>query len=342
MGRTLLWRALAVTTLGMSIIGCGADDTTPDGADRIRVQLDWIPNTNHAGLYVAMDAGLYADAGLDVELLPYASSAAEPIVAAGRAEVGVSFQDAVTFAVAAGTEVRSIYAVLQRTPEVIGVRADSAIERPRDLDGRRYAGFGLPSEAPRIASMIRADGGTGEFETVIGDVDAYTLVEQGEADFTIPFATWQVVQAELAGTPYRTFRFDDYGIPDWYGLVLIAGREALEDPERRDALARFVDATARGYERAAADPEATAQVLRDATAGTEGMDETELVTRSLTTLAADGYFLDADGRAGRQRAEQWDAYSRFLVDNGLLVDADGTPVSTVPSSDELFVDLLDP
>jgi ABC-type nitrate/sulfonate/bicarbonate transport system substrate-binding protein len=330
--------------MAVTAVACG--DETGSGTDagsdpdRVRVQLDWIPNTNHAGLYVAIAEGIYADAGLRVELLPYASSAAEPVVAAGRADVGISFQDAVTFAVAGGTEVRSIFAVLQRTPEVIGVRSDSGIERPRDLDGRRYAGFGLPSEEPRIASMIRADGGTGDFETVIGDIDAYTLVEQGEADFTIPFATWQVLQAELSGAPYRTFRFDEYGIPDWYGLVLIAGVDALDDPERRAVLERFVAATAEGYERVAADSEGAANVLREATGDTEGLDDVELVTRSLETLANDGYFLAADGHAGTQEAERWDAYSAFLVDNGLLVDSDGAPISAAPPAGALFENLL--
>jgi ABC-type nitrate/sulfonate/bicarbonate transport system substrate-binding protein len=343
-GRRRAVLALMVAAVGLAA-GCGAGDDPASAApmDVVRVQLDWIPNTNHAGLYTAIADGTYAAAGLEVELLPYASVAAEPVVASGRAEVGVSFQDAVTFAVAGGVPVRSIFAVLQTTPEVIGVdgaRAD--ITRPKDLDGLRYAGFGLPSEQPRIATMIRNDGGSGEFETVTGDLDAYSLVASGQADFTIPFATWQVIQADLAGTPYRTFRFTDYGIPDWYGLVLVAASDALDDPEQREVLERFVAATADGYQAAAADRARAAEVLRDAAAGTEGLDDVDLVERSLQVLADDGYFLDADGRAGRQTSERWDAYTAFLVDNGLLVDDDGGVVGEPIPADDLMVDLLTP
>ena len=70
----------------------------------VRVALDWTPNTDHTGFYVASAKGWYADAGIHVQLLPYNQTAPETLVAAGQAECGVSFQDSLTFAVAAGAQ----------------------------------------------------------------------------------------------------------------------------------------------------------------------------------------------------------------------------------------------
>ena len=116
----------------------------------VRLALDWTPNTNHTGFFVAAANGWYEDAGVDLQILPYASTTPEALIAAGQAECGISFQDALTFAAAAGAPVVSVMAILQHTAQEIAVLASSDITRPRDLDGRTYAGFGYPNEEPTL------------------------------------------------------------------------------------------------------------------------------------------------------------------------------------------------
>jgi ABC-type nitrate/sulfonate/bicarbonate transport system substrate-binding protein len=101
----------------------------------VRLALDWTPNTDHTGFFVARHRGGYAAAGINLQILPYATSAPETLLAAHQAECGISFQDSLTFAVAAGADIVSVAAILQRTASAIGVLADSPITRPRDLDG---------------------------------------------------------------------------------------------------------------------------------------------------------------------------------------------------------------
>ncbi len=63
----------------------------------VTLALDWTPNTNHTGIYVAMQKGYYQQNGIDLTLAPYSSSVyPEQLVATGKAEFGISFPESVT------------------------------------------------------------------------------------------------------------------------------------------------------------------------------------------------------------------------------------------------------
>src|SRR5207245_10059416 len=93
----------------------------------VRFALDWTPNTDHTGFYVAQSMGWYRDAGIDLKVLPYGSTAPETVLAAGQADCGISFQDSLTFAVAAGAPIKSVMAIMQHEASAIAVLADSSI-----------------------------------------------------------------------------------------------------------------------------------------------------------------------------------------------------------------------
>ena len=225
----------------------------------VRLALDWTPNTNHTGFYVAAANGWYGQAGVDFRVLPYGTTAPEALVGAGQAECGISFQDSLTFAVAAGAPIVSVMAILQHTAQVIAVLDTSTIARPRDLDGRTYAGFGYPNEEPTLKAVIKADGGKGTFKTVTLDTAAYDALYAKRADFVIMFTAWEGVEAKERGIGIRTFAFDDYGFPDFYQVVLACNRDWLA---AKPELARaFLAATVRGFQLAATDPDAAAALL---------------------------------------------------------------------------------
>ena len=141
-------------------------------------------------------------------------------MAAGQAECGISFQDALTFAAAGGAPITSVMAILQHTAQEIAVLDSSTIARPRELDGKTYAGFGYPNEEPTLKSVIKDDGGAGTFKTVTLDTAAYEALYAERADFVITFAAWEGIEAEQRGIKLRTFQFGDYGFPDFYQVVL--------------------------------------------------------------------------------------------------------------------------
>jgi ABC-type nitrate/sulfonate/bicarbonate transport system substrate-binding protein len=299
----------------------------------VRLALDWTPNTNHTGFFVAVANDWYAAAGVDLRILPYGTSTPEALMTAGQAECGISFQDSLTFAAASGAPIESVMAILQHTAQEIAVLDSSSIMRPRDLDGRVYAGFGYPNEEPTLRSVIRADGGTGTFTTVTLDTAAYEALYAKRADFVIDFAAWEGIEAGQRGIKLRTFRFGDYGFPDFYQVVLACDSRWLAT--HPDLARAFVAATVRGFEVAADDPDGAAAILVSQNPGVfDGAPA--LPAASQEFLAAGGYLRDASGGVGRQTLAQWQGYSGFLFDQGLLAGPDGGPLTTAPDYAALF------
>ena len=335
--------ALAVLTF---TVACGGSDDDGDSGDEpsaqspqtVRLQLDWTPNTNHIGIYVAEANGWYEEAGIDLEILPYGDTNPDTIVANGQADVAVSFPANVIFSRAAGLELTSIAAVLQRNPTELTVLAESDIQRPRDLDGKTYAGFGLPYEEPQIQDVIVADGGVGDFEVATLDTFAYEALYNGRADFTEMFMTWEGIQADLRGIEIRSFNYADYGVPDFPGVILVARTDTVTEGSPR--LSKFLEITRRGYEFAAENPEEASQVFLDHLP--DAFPEPELVRRSTQELAS--YFV-VDGRPwGQQSADDWNAYIEYNIEQDIVVDGNDNVIESPDdlSGGELFSNALLP
>ncbi|MFD4181807.1 ABC transporter substrate-binding protein [Rhodococcus sp. NPDC058514] len=326
--RVLAGVVAAVSALSV-LTACGADT----GSDEtIRFALDWTPNTNHSGLFVAQQQGYFAEAGLDVEVLPYNNTAVDTLIDAGNAEFGISTHDASTFSRSSGAHTVSVLAPLQHWATGIGVRADRAdIVSPKDLDGKTYAGFGDPGENETLRQVIRNDGGTGDFNSVTLGTSAYEAVYSGKADFTVSYFAWEGIEAEHAGTPMKYFRYTDFGFPDAYAIVIDGNEDWLEaHPEQARA---FVQALQRGYQFAADNPDQAAKLLIEANPG--AFNDESLVLESQKMLAAQ-YMRDAAGKVGTQTLQQWAGNSGFLYQHGLLAGPDGNPLTSEPDWSTYF------
>ncbi|WP_224386623.1 ABC transporter substrate-binding protein [Pseudonocardia sp. ICBG1293] len=325
-------RPLAVVlVLALALSGCAAGGGSGGGGP-IRVALDWTPNTNHIGLFAAQQAGYFRDAGLDVEFLPYNQTSPDTLVDSGAADFGVGFQDSFTFSKAAGADITSVMAILQHWATEIAVRADRTdIRRPRDLDGKVYAGFGGPGENQKMQAVIRADGGRGDFRTEVLSTAAYEALYAGQADFTEPFVNVEGIEAQLRGEPIRTFRYTDYGFPDAYNVLLLGNSTWLRD--NPDTARAFVQAVQKGYALAARDPATGVRMLEEANPGAFTSDE--LLDRGARMLS-ERFLRDAQGRVGFQTPQQWAGFSGFLYDTGTVAGPDGAPVRDAPDFSTWF------
>lgn len=300
---------------------------------KVTVALDWTPNTNHTGLYVARDKGFYAEAGLDVEILPYGDTSSGTLVSNGIADFGVTGAIGFFTQRTAGADLKAVYAVVQtETGRLVFDATRGDIQSPKDLDGLTYGGFGSNWEKALIATLIRNDGGKGEFETVTLGTAAYEALANGAVDFTLEVYTWEGVKAELEGRGQRAFRYADYGVPDQH-TTFVASSEAYlsANPE---AAASFVQATRRGYEYAVEHPDEAAEIL--IAANSDVLTDPALIRASLKALIDGNYLRSADGVIGTIDPAKIEAMGEFLFTSGILRDADGNPVTDRPDFSTYF------
>lgn len=289
----------------------------------VRFALDWTPNTNHTGLYVALQKGWYAEVGIDLQILPY-SSANTPstLVATGQADFGISFEEEVVQARADKLPIKSVAAVLQNNTSALVTLKGSGLDRPSQLEGKRYAGFGSPYEEPVITAMLKKDGATtGKFSNITTNLFAYQALAAKQADFAWIYLGWEGVQARLDGVGLNTFLLKDFGVPDYYTPVIIGNEGFLK--EHGDVARRFMSATARGYEYGVSNPIEAADLLVQG-APKESFEDAALPRESQAYLAS--YFKGNQEKWGVQTLEYWTNFPRFIATTGLLKTGDGKVV----------------
>lgn len=307
------FRRYAAATAAMLAVAT----TTVRAEEVVSVTLDWTPNTNFVGMYVAESLGLYADAGLDVQIAPFAFGQPHGDVAA----FGVL--DFYT-AKAKGLDHVGVFAVVQTETGRVAYAGD--VTRPRDLSGRNYGGFGTTWEKAILDTIIATDGGEPTYNSVTLNSSVYEALRAGEIDFTLEVATWQGVENELAGHEIKSFRYADYGVPDQHTIMLAASAQFLE--ERPQSAKAFLEATLKGYEYAVENPEKAAQILIDA--APELAEQKELVNASMQLMVRGHYIAREDGTVGLFKDAAMLELGDFLYDAGALVGSDGAPLSEKP------------
>ena len=293
----------------------------------VTIALDWTPNTNHIGLYVAQAKGFYAEAGLDVEILPYSDTSAGTLVANHVADFGILGSLGLFTQRTAGADLVATYALMQTETGRLVFNADRAdIQSPKDLDGLTYGGFGSAWENALITTIIRHDGGAGTFETVTLGTSAYEALANGAVDFTLEVYTWEGVKAELEGKAQRAFRYADFGVPDQH-TNFIGSSQAYLDANPETATA-FIAASKRGYAYAVANPDEAADIL--VAANSDVLTDRALIRASLQALIDGHYLQSADGVIGTIDPAKMEAIADYLFTAGILRDGNGNPVATRP------------
>lgn len=293
----------------------------------VTMALDWTPNTNHIGLYVAEAKGFYEEAGLDVQILPYSDTSAATLVANRVADFGVIGSIGLFIQGAAGADLVATYALVQtETGRLVfnGDRQD--IQSPRDLDGKTYAGFGGAWEDVLLGTMIRNDGGKGEYETVTLGTSAYEALYNGAVDFTLEVYTWEGVKAERDGRAQRAFRYADFGVPDQHtNFIGTSGAYLAEYPDTAKA---FITATQKGYAYAVENADEAADIL--VAANPDAALDRDFVRASLQALI-DGHYLKGEGgEVGTIDAAKMEAVGDFIFRSGILKDSEGKPLNEAP------------
>lgn len=306
-----------VMILTMAACGSAANRDNDTELKKVTFVLDWTPNTNHTGLYVAIAKGYFAEAGLDVEVVQPPADGAEVLVGSGKAQFGVSFQDSMAPGLT-GDEplpITAVAAVIQHNTSGIVSRKGEGMDTPKGLEGHKYATWDLPVEKATIRQVMEADGGDfNRVELIPSTVTDEVSALQSEAvDAIWIFYAWAGIACEVAGLETDYFAFADIDpIFDFYTPVIIANNQLLQDdPETAKA---FLAALSKGYEYAIENPRDAADILMEA--APELKDSSDLVYASQEYLAGE-YAADAE-RWGQFDPERWAAFYAWLNDMALL------------------------
>ncbi|HEY1389686.1 MAG TPA: ABC transporter substrate-binding protein [Ktedonobacterales bacterium] len=331
-------RMLALLLLGALplLAGCIGQSTVSsyDGpVAKVSLALDWTPNTNHTGIYVAMQKGYYRQNGIDLTLTPYSSSVyPEQLVGAGKAEFGISFPESVTTFRAQNVPIVSVGAIIEHNTSALITLKSSGLDSVAKLAGKRYAGFGGAYEQPVISQMLSCAGApSADFQNVTTQLDPIAALKSGQFDFAWVYMGWEGIEAQQQGVALNVFPLTDYCIPDYSSPVVITNQQFIQ--QHPDVIKRFMKATAEGYEYAIQHPDDAAKLLIDA-APKGSFDDTQLVLKSQAYLSP----LYAPGEKcwGTQSLAAWTNYPRFMFNHHAIQDANGNPITTQPDYGAAF------
>lgn len=334
-GRTRLLLSIGIPVLLVIVVVAGylwqqratatnpaTGQAKPQHLTTMTLALDWTPNTNHTGIYVALKEGWYADEGIDLKLLPYSANISpDVLVSSGKADVGISSTEGIVADAAVGQPVVSIAAIIQHNTSALVSLASSGMNSPRDFDGKIYGAFGAPYENAVVGEIIKHAGGKGLFKSVTLSVDTMQALETHRIDFAWVFEGWEVIQAQRDGFKVNVFPIINYGIPDYYTPNIISSPNEIK--QKPDLLRKFMAATARGYEYAQTHAQQSAQMLIDeAPKGT--FPDTGLVFASQNFLSP--RYADSGRQWGLQDAAAWHGYPQFILNSNGVLDASGKPI----------------
>jgi len=305
--------AVSVALLLMPVLACSSD-SEPETVS-VKLALDWYPNSNHLGLYIAQNKGYFADENLDVELYtPVDPSTVLQTVGAGQDDFGISYQPDVLMARAQGVPVVSVAGIVQHPLNSVMALKSSGIERPSDLVGKKVGYPGLPTDEPLLETMLKADGANG-----LGDVElvrvGFNLTESlisGTVDAVVgAYWTHESILLENLGHPVNILKVQDWGVPDYYELVLVASEKYIE--EQSDVIERFTRALSKGFADAISDPQAGVNILIDAS--------NEEVDRAIEGPGADllvPLWKTNEANFGVQTSARWVDFASWMQETGLL------------------------
>ena len=275
--------------------------------------LDYVANTNHTGMYVALDQGYYAEEGLNVNIVEPTEGATATLIAVGKGDFGISYQEDVTIARTSADPlpIKAIAAVIQHNTSGFASYEGKGIKSPKDFEGKTYAGWGGPGEEAVLKAVMTKDGADfSKLKMVISDGSGFEALKD-KVDIMWFFEAWDNVKCKMNQFPidYMEVRQLDDRL-DYYTPVIIASDQTLK--EKPEMVKKFLKATERGYRYAIEHAPESAAILQKYAPDYS----LEMLTMSQEYLA-DKYMEDTD-TWGIMKDEVWDGYTDFMNEYGVI------------------------
>ena len=289
--------------------------SAPKSARKITFCLDYTPNTNHTGIYVAQAKGYFKDEGLTVKVVQPADGTAEAMIGSGQAQMGVSYQDYIANALSSKNPVaiEAVAAIIQHNTSGIMSRKADGITSAKKMEGHTYATWSMPVEQATIKQVMESDGGDfDKLKMVPYEVDDEVAgLKANMFDCVWVYEGWAVQNAKVQHYDVNYFSFVSMDkVFDFYTPVIAANDDFAK--KYPDVVKAFVRAAKRGYEYAIKHPKDAGDILLDAAPELSS----DLVQASAKYLA-DQYQADAKSWGVIDKS-RWDAYFEWLNDKNLV------------------------
>ena len=312
---------ILILVCSIFVLSCG--NTKED--TKVKLALDWYPNANHTGLYIALEKGYFQDENIDIEIYtPSDPSTVLQTVGAGQDDFGISYQPDLILAKSKNIPVKSVLAFVQHPLNIIMTLKESNITRPSDLKGKKIAYPGIPLNENLLDTLLKADGlqGKQEVELINTGYDLVPPLIGKTVDACLGcYLSHETIMAENEGFPVNVMRMEKWGVPDYYELVLVASDEMITN--NKDLVQRMTRAISKGYNDAVSNPKEGIDNLVKAT--NEEIDQA-IEYPGVELLAP--LWVDNEGRFGVQTEEKWAIFSKWLFDTG--------QITSIPETNSLF------
>lgn len=294
-----------------ALVACKKKPEPAPELEKLSVTLDWTPNTNHTGLYVAKELGYFTEQGLDVTIQQPGQSVTDQIVGTGKSEFGVSYQENVIRARSENIPLVSLAAVIQHNTSGFASLKESGIASPKDFVGKRYGSWDSPSEQAILKTIMTKDKADfNSVKIVSGVYDFFSTIGK-EADFEWIYYGWDGVEAERRGIKLNYLPLKDLDpVFDYYTPVIISSENYLA--QHADTAKKFMAAVSKGYEYSISHPGEAAEILM------KNVPElnADQVKVSMNYLAKE-YQADAS-QWGFQKTEVWQRFIDWMFTQRLI------------------------
>lgn len=309
--------AIALVVLAAIVVaGCGEKSERNRGdSEPLTLALDFYVNPDHAGIYAALDRGYFDEAGLEVDpVVPSDPSAPIRQVAAGRADLAISYEPEVLLAQDQGLPVVAVAALVDRPLTSLISLPEAGIADVRDLEGKTIATAGIPYQADYLEAILdEVELSSDDVSQVDVGLNLLPALLSGRADAMLGgFLNIEGVDLTERGRDPRIAPVDELGIPTYDELVLVANSEDLADDPESTRL--FIAALERGTRAAVRDPELATTAILNAGNGLDPKLTRAEIDRTLPLLLPD----NGPRPFGYMDGDEWERFAGFFADRGLI------------------------